>query len=135
MREVSMMLKAIHAQENHEAAAQKAKAVADRLKELKLSRAAEIVENGVDETLAYMYFPSQHWLRIRTNNTIDAFNREIKRRTRAIGAFPDSQSALMLVCARQRHVAGSAWGSKRYLNMQHLFDQELQAETDREAAV
>lgn len=135
MREVSMMLKAIHAQENHEAAAQKAKAVADRLKELKLSRAAEIVENGVDETLAYMYFPSQHWLRIRTNNTIERVNREIKRRTRAIGAFPDGQSALMLVCARLRHVAGSAWGSKRYLNMQHLFDQELQAETDREAAV
>ena len=135
MREVSMMLKVIHAQENHEAAAQKAKAVADRLKELKLSRAAKIVENGVDETLAYMYFPSQHWLRIRTNNTIERVNREIKRRTRAIGAFPDGQSALILVCARLRHVAGSAWGSKRYLNMQHLFDQELQAEIDREAAV
>lgn len=81
MREVSMMLKAIHAQENHEAAVQKAKAVADRLKELKLSGAAEIVENGVDETLAYMYFPSRHWLRIRTNNTIERVNREIKRRT------------------------------------------------------
>ena len=105
------------------------------MKELKLSRAAEIVENDVDETLAYMYFPSQHWLRILTNNTIERVNREIKRRTRAIGAFPDGQSALMLVCARLRHVAGSAWGSKRYLNMQHLFDQELQAETDREAAV
>ena len=135
MREVSMMLKAIHAQENREAAAQKAKAVADRLRKLKLSRAAEIVENGVDETLAYMYFPSQHWLRILTNNTIERVNREIKCRTRAIGAFPDGQSTLMLVCARLRHVAGSAWGSKRYLNMQHLFDQELQAETDREAAV
>ena len=134
-REVSMMLKAIHAQENHEAAVQKAEAVADRLKELKLSGAAEIVENGVDETLAYMYFPSRHRLRIRTNNTIERVNREIKRRTGAIGAFPDGQSALMLVCAGLRHVAGSAWGSKRYLNMQHLFDQELQTETDREAAV
>ena len=134
-REVSMMLKAIHAQENHEVAVQKAEAVADRLKELKLSGAAEIVENGVDETLAYMYFPSRHRLRIRTNNTIERVNREIKRRTGAIGAFPDGQSALMLVCARLRHVAGSAWGSKRYLNMQHLFDQELQTETDREAAV
>lgn len=81
MREVSMMLKAIHAQENHEAAVQKAKVVADRLKELKLSGAAEIVENGVDETLAYMYFPSRHRLRIRTNNTIERVNREIKRRT------------------------------------------------------
>ena len=95
MREVSMMLKAIHAQESREAAIQKAKAVAQRLKELKLSRASKIVEDGVEETLAYMYFPSQHWLRIRTNNTIERVNREIKRRTKAIGAFPDGQSALM----------------------------------------
>ena len=135
MREVSMMLKAIHAQESREAAIQKAKAVAQRLKELKLSRASKIVEDGVEETLAYMYFPSQHRLRIRTNNTIERVNREIKRRTKAIGAFPDGQSALMLVCARLRHVAGTTWGTKRYLNMHHLFDQELQSETDREAAV
>lgn len=135
MREVSMMLKAIHAQESREAAIQKAKAVAQRLKELKLSRASKIVEDGVEETLAYMYFPSQHRLRIRTNNTIERVNREIKRRTKAIGAFPDGQSALMLICARLRHVAGTTWGTKRYLNMHHLFDQELQSETDREAAV
>lgn len=126
MREVAMMLKAIHSQESREAALQKAKAVAQRLKELKLSRASKIVEGGVEETLAYMSFPSQHWLRIRTNNTIERVNRELKRRTRAIGAFPDGRSALMLVCARLRHVAGSTWGTKRYLNMQHLFDQELQ---------
>ena len=43
-----------------------------------------------------MDFPSQHWTRIRTNNTIERLNREIKRRTKAIGAFPDGQSALML---------------------------------------
>lgn len=135
MRKVSMMLKAIHSQENHEAALQKAKVVAQRLKELKLSRASKIVEDGIEETLAYMSFPSQHWLRIRTNNTIERVNREIKRRTKAIGAFPDGESALMLVCARLRHVAESAWGTKRYLNMQHLFDQELQTEAESETAV
>ena len=44
----------------------------------------------------------------------------IKRRTKAIGAFPDGQSALMLVCARLRHVAGTQWGTRRYMNMDHL---------------
>jgi len=67
-----------------------------------------------------MQFPFQHWNRIRTNNAIERLNREIKRRTRAIGAFPDGQSALMLVCARLRHVAGTEWGWKKYLNMDHL---------------
>ena len=120
MDEVAKMLKAIHAQEDKKAAQEKALAVVKKLREMKLSSAAKKVEEGIEETLTYMDFPSQHWLRIRTNNTMERVNREIKRRTRSIGAFPDGQSALMLVCARLRHVASSDWGMKRYLNMQHL---------------
>ncbi len=89
------------------------------------TNAAQKVEDSIEETLTYMNFPSQHWLRIRTNNTLERVNREIKRRTRAIGAFPDGNSARMLVCARLRHVAGSEWGTKRYLNMNHLREKEL----------
>lgn len=88
-RSVSMLLKAIHAQECKISAKEKAKQVADKLREMKLTSAAKKVEDGIEETLTYMDFPSQHWTRIRTNNTIERLNREIKRRTRAIGAFPD----------------------------------------------
>ena len=126
MKAVAMMLKAIHAQENKEAAREKAHQVAEKLKEMKLASAAKKLEDGMEETLTYMEFPSQHWTRIRTNNTIERLNREIKRRTKAIGAFPDGQSALMLVCARLRHVAGTQWGNKRYMSMDHLskFEEE-----------
>ena len=82
-----------------------------------------------------MDYPTEHWNRIRTNNTTERVNREIKRRTKAIGAFPDGQSALMLVCARLRHVAASEWVSKRYLNMNHLFDLELQRKVEDQSAV
>ena len=51
---------------------------------------------------------------------IERLNREIRRRTRVVGTFPDGNSALMLVCARLRHVAGTQWGSKKYMNMKHL---------------
>ena len=61
-----------------------------------------------------------HWTRIRTNNVIERLNREIRRRTRVVGTFPDGNSALMLVCARLRHVAGTQWGNKKYMNMKHL---------------
>ena len=37
-----------------------------------------------------------------------------------VGTFPDGNSALMLVCARLRHVAGTQWGNKKYMNMKHL---------------
>ena len=59
-------------------------------------------------------------------------NREIRRRTRASGAFPDGNSALMLVCTRLRHVAASEWGSKRYMDMEHLFKMEIEQPTDEE---
>ena len=56
----------------------------------------------------------------RCVNVIERLNREIRRRTRVVGSFPDGNSALMLVCARLRHVAGTQWGNKKYMNMKHL---------------
>ena len=81
---------------------------------------AQRVKGGIEETLTYCDFPSEHWTRIRTNNVIERLNREICRRTRVVGTFPDGNSALMLVCARLRHVAGTQWGCKKYMNMKHL---------------
>ena len=120
MKFVAKMLKAIHAQESKEAAREKARQVADELRNMKLKEAAKKLEDGIEETIAYMSFPYEHWNRIRTNNTIERLNREIKRRTKVVGTFPDGQSALMLVCARLRHVAGTQWGAKLYMNMKHL---------------
>ena len=59
-------------------------------------------------------------MKIRTNNVIERMNREIRRRTRVVGAFPDGNSALMLACARLSHVAGTQWESKNYMSMEHL---------------
>ena len=96
---------------------------------MKLPEAAKKIEAGIEETLTYCDFPSEHWTKIRTNNVIERMNREIRRRTRVVGAFPDGNSALMLVCARLRHVAGTQWGSKKYMSMKHLetMEQELLA--------
>ena len=98
MKLVTKMLKAIHAQESKVAARQKAELIADELRKMKLKEAAQRIEDGINETLTYMEFPFEHWTRIRTNNTIERLNREIKRRTRVVGTFPDGESALMLVC-------------------------------------
>ena len=90
IKQVALMLKAIHAQEN-------------------------------------MDFPPEHWQKIRTNNVIERLNREIRRRTRVVGTFPDGHSALMLVCARLRHVAGTQWGGKKYMSMKYIEMQEDEA--------
>ena len=109
---VAKMLKAIHAQESKKAAREKAKAVVEELRSMKLKEAAKKVEDSIEETLTYCDFPSEHWTRIRTNNVIERLNREIRRRTRVVGSFPDGNSALMLVCARLHHVAGTQWGTR-----------------------
>lgn len=120
VREVAQMLNAIHASEDREAALAKAEAVVEKLRAMKLTKAAELVREAVADTLAYYVFPSQHWRSIRTNNPLERILREIRRRTRVVGAFPDGQSALMLCAARLRHIAGTRWGTKRYLTMELL---------------
>src|ERR1700719_2608974 len=117
---VAAMLKAIHAQEDAQAAREKARQVAVKLREMRLARVAEIVEAGIDETLTYYAMPAEHWRCLRTNNPLERLMREIRRRTRVVGAFPDGKSALMLVAARLRHVAATKWGTKRYLQMNRL---------------
>jgi transposase-like protein len=120
VKEVAAMLKAIHAQEDAKAAREKAFQIVEKLRAMRLAKAAEIVEHGIGETLSYYSMPPEHWRCLRTNNPLERLMREIRRRTRVVGAFPDGQSALMLVAARLRHVAATRWGTKRYLQMDRL---------------
>ena len=124
VKEVSAMLKAIHASEDREAALKKAEDVAAKLEGMKLKKAASFVRETVEQTLTYMSCPREHWTRLRTNNPLERVMKEIKRRTKVVGAFPDGNSALMLSAARLRHVAGTRWGTRRYLDMQRLYDLE-----------
>ncbi|MBI5639802.1 MAG: IS256 family transposase [Nitrospirae bacterium] len=123
VREVAAMLKAIHAQENREEAIRKAGCVAKKLEVMKLGKAAKLLSEGIQETLSYYAFPEEHHRRIRTNNPLERIMREIRRRTRVVGAFPDGNSALMLVAARLRHIAGTKWGLRQYLKMDRLEEQ------------
>ena len=116
-KEVALMLKAVHAQEDKEAARQKATEVVKKLRSMRLEKASKIMDSGCDETLSYYAFPVAHWRHIRTNNPLERLNREIRRRTRVVGSFPDGHAALMLVAARLRHMACQKWGTQRYLNM------------------
>jgi transposase-like protein len=120
VKEVAAMLKAIEAQEDKEAARKKAADVVEKLKAMKLAKASELVKEDIEETLHDMDFPREHWRNLRTDNLLERIMREIRCRTRVVGAFPDGNSALMLVAARLRHVAATSWGSKRYLDMGQL---------------
>lgn len=128
VREVSRMLKAIHAQESRAAAQEKAEAVITELRRQRMSRAAELVGESIDETLSYYAFPDSHWRKIRTNNPLERIMKEIRRRTRVVGAFQDGQSCLNLAAARLRHIAGTKWSTRKYMNMTPLYAEKIETE-------
>lgn len=127
-RAAADMLKAVHGSEDLEAARKKAGEVVEKLREMKLSKAAETLERGAEETFAYYAFPMEHWRLLRTNNPLERINSEIRRRPRVVGNFPDGQSALMLVAARLRHIASSKWGTRAYMDMEYLYSMERERE-------
>jgi transposase-like protein len=124
VREVAHMLKAIHAQESRPAAEEKAEAVIAELRRRKMTRAAELVAESIGETLSFYAFPDSHWIKIRTNNPLERIMKEIRRRTKVVGAFPDGRSCLNLAAARLRHIAGTQWSTRRYMNMAPLYAEE-----------
>ena len=117
-------LKAIFAMESRQAALEKAGQVAAQMESKGLKAAASCLREGVGEATTYLLdeYPVEHRRRIRTNNMIERLNREIRRRTRVVGSFPDGRSALMLICARIRYVTASQWSTRRYLDMSRLGD-------------
>ena len=115
-------LKAIFSMESRDKALEKAESVAKDMEARKLREAAKCLREGIGETTTYLLddYPREHRRRIRTNNMIERLNREIRRRTRVVGSFPDGRSALMLICARVRYVTSSEWSTQRYLDMSRL---------------
>jgi putative transposase len=87
--------------------------------------AVACLERGFADATAYYAFPAQHWMRIRSTNGLERLHGEIKRRTRAIGAFPDRASALRLITAVALQTT-SIWRDRIYLDMS-LLDQHYAA--------
>ena len=69
---------------------------AERIAQLK-ARAGELLEVAEADALAYLDFPYEHHVRLRTNNVQERANEEIKRRTKVVGVFPSAESMMRLV--------------------------------------
>ena len=98
------------------------------LRAQRLTRAADLIEESIEETLTYYGFPDSHWRKIRTNNPLERIMKEIRRRTRVVGAFPDGQSCLNLAAARLRHIAAGKWSARKYMNMTPLYQEQNQTQ-------
>jgi putative transposase len=89
-----------------------------------LPEAMACLAAGFSDATTFYRFPKAHWRRIRTTNSLERLHREIKRRTKVVGAFPDRASALRLITAVALH-ATAIWGDRRYLDVSLLKKQEV----------
>lgn len=87
-----------------------------------LPEAVECLSKGFPAASQYFAFPKAHWIRLRSTNGLERLHGEIKRRIRAVGAFPDRGSALRLIVAVAQN-ATSVWSARRYLDMSLLADE------------
>ena len=78
--------------------------------------AMKCLDDGFAAATQFYAFPKAHWLRIRSTNGLERLHGEIKRRIRAVGAFPDRDSALRLITAVAIAVT-NIWADRRYLDM------------------
>jgi len=107
---VEQMLRSIHASEDRSAAQVQAAQVVGRLHQMGLPGAAARVAAGVPPTLRYYQFPGEHRRALRSSFPLQKLLREVRERTRIVGAFSDPASAVQLVAARLRGAAGRRRG-------------------------
>jgi putative transposase len=94
------------------------------------SKAMQILENALGDTLTFMAFPREHWCRVSSTNPIERINREIRRRTRVVGVFPSIASAMRLIGMLLLEQTDDWHAGKRYMSeesMQQLYAQAAAA--------
>lgn len=126
VRNVAHMLKAIHAQESNERSPARLRPLSRSFAVKKLGKAADLVEKRIQQTSSSYSFPDSHWRKLRTNNPLERLMREIRRRSRLVGAFPDDKSFLNLDAARLHHIADTQWSVRKYMNTKPLREIKLQ---------
>lgn len=88
--------------------------------------AVACLERGFADATSYFSFPKARWIRLRSTNGLERLHGEIKRRTRAIGAFPDRASALRLITAVALQVT-TIWSDRVYFDMSLLTNHHAEA--------
>lgn len=75
------------------------------------------MEENCEESMSFYDYPKSHWKRIRTNNTSERLNQEIKRRTRVARLFPNSEACLRVATAIVVEIHEEWISGRKYLQV------------------
>lgn len=108
-------------------ATEELRALADRLSD-RLPRVSTMLLEAEEEILTHMEFPAEHWRQISSTNPLERLNKEINRRTRVVGIFPDEKSLIRLIGAVLCEQNDEWMVGRRYMS-RHSLGRIYQAET------
>jgi transposase-like protein len=112
---VAATVRLIFAQPDQAAAKRQAGEVAATLRK-HWPAAAAVLEEGIDDVLAYMSFPPEHWTRLYSTNPLERLNREVRRRCDIVGVFPDREAVLRLAGAVLSEIDDEWQVERRYFS-------------------
>jgi putative transposase len=132
---VAALVRTIFAQPDHASAMSHLHDVAAMLRP-KFVPAADLLEDAAEDVLAFMHFPREHWRQLHSTNTLERINKELKRRTRVVGIFPNRDSLVRMVATLLQE-QDDEWqvADRRYFSIESMrrIDSQLEGgETPRE---
>ena len=133
--ELAADLRAIFAATSRDQALTIASSVAEAWRGKGHEKVAEHIEEHVEECLSCLFFPESHRRRIRTTNGLKRFNQELKRRTRVVRIFPNTEACLRLVTALAVEQSEEWITGRRYLDMEELREHRRSEERQAEEVV
>ncbi len=89
----------------------------EELEQEGFEKAAQTCERFMFGLFNYKDYPRNHWRRIRTTNMMERLNKELKRRSKVVGAFPNDDSLLRLVVSILMNINEEWITGRRYLTM------------------
>ncbi len=119
-KELAADLRGVFAAPDRRSALELASCVAEKWRGCGHEKIACHLEEHIEECLACLSFPESHRRRIRTTNSLERFNQELKRRTRVVRIFPNRESCLRLVSAMAVEQSEEWLTGRRYLDMEEL---------------
>lgn len=116
---VAAVIRTAFVQENHTEARNQWRETADKLRG-RFPKLGELMDQAEEDVLAFMHFPKEHWPQLASTNTLERLNKELKRRSRVIGIFPNDAAIIRLLGTLMAEQTDEWQVTRRYMAVDTL---------------
>jgi putative transposase len=116
---VAAVIRTAFVQEDQAQARAQWRETSDKLRE-RFPKLSALMDGAEDDVLAFMGFPKEHWPQLASTNPLERLNKEIKRRSRVIGIFPNNAAIVRLVGTLLAEQTDEWQVTRRYMSQESL---------------